>query len=56
MIGEYKECKVLTFFGGYGETRPTSDDLNTLGGTCEADRFARTHAHALELVFGDQNT
>jgi hypothetical protein len=38
------------------DTRLPSNDLDTLGGTCEADRFARTQAHVLELIFGDQNT
>ena len=34
-------------------TRPPSNNLDTLGGTGEADRFARTQAHVLELLFGD---
>ncbi len=54
VIGDTKNVNALPFFAGT-ETRP-SDDLNTLGGTCEADRFARTQAHVLELLFGDQNT
>ncbi len=55
VIGDTKNVNALPFFAGT-ETRPTLDKFNTLRWTCEADRFARTQAHVLELLFGDQNT